>query len=813
MQADKFRPIKRVVGSPITLEVCCLSLLGLGLRFAVQGLNEMVRGLDLSVLDGFLWVGLLLGWSLAASRQPGGWVALWMTGLGWIGAFLVSARISGPFLELLSAGSVWLSDLLWRLLHKYPLVNVQTWNAVAAAWAGLAVRLEALWVRTCEWLAALSVGQPVFDPLVTGFFWMVLIWLLSVWASWFTRRRWQPLLALAPVTLALVVGLYTTRADPAWLLKLCVAGLVLKTLSANIRRWQAWRLARIPVADIYFEWAGISLAVIAALTIGAVLTPSISAHQISRAVDRLIHPPDAEEGPDYAASFGLQVRPEPVVVFENAQIASLPAQHLIGAGSNLSQQVVMWVSIRGYTPVSPQALAANPQLHPPRYYGRSLTYDRYTGRGWMSSPVYYTSYKANELAQSPDPASTVLHTVEQQVRFAGEPDGLVYAAGDLVSLDHRFMMAWRGDADALGAHMVSSAYWATSRQPHADETRLRAAGQQYPAWVVERYLTLPESLPTRVRSLALELTAGQSTPYDRVRAIEQYLRQIPYTLELPRPPYGVDIVDYFLFDLKRGYCDYLASAMVVLSRSAGIPARLATGYVSDDYDPTQARFTLTKADAHSWPEVYFPGIGWVGFEPSGRLALPGESQTALGAVESPQENTPETAPVSKLEPTSPKTWFSLFGLGGILVSGLVILMIYFYLRIETLWLVRLTSPAALERIYQGLRRSTRRFGLVVPTGVTPLEFAQAFRMWGMALCPAGKPPGKIAKVFTRASTELCALVELYVKVVYSPAAPTKIEQRQAIHTWQGLRWRFWVIAAGLWSKRIPRKKRPRRTGP
>ncbi len=813
MQADKFRLFKRVGSSPIALEVCCLSLLGLGLWFAVQGLNEMVRVLDLSVLDGFLWVGLLLGWSLAASRLPGGWAALWMTGLGWVGALLVSARISSPFLELLSACSVWLSDSLWRLLHRYPLVNVQTWNAVAAAWAGLAVRLEALWVRTSEWLTALSAGQPVFDPVVAGFCWMALIWFLSVWAGWITRRRWQPLLALVPVTLALAVGLYITRADPAWLLKLCVAGLALKTLSANIRRWQAWRFAKIPVADIYFEWAGISLVVIAALTIGAAITPSIPLHQISRAVDRLIYPPDAEEGPDYAASFGLQVRPEPVVVFENAQIASLPAQHLIGAGSDLSQQVVMWVSIRGYTPVSPQALAANPQLRPPRYYGRSLTYDRYTGRGWMSSPVYYTSYKANELATSPVPTSTALLTVEQQVQFAGEPDGLVYAAGDLVSLDHRFMMAWRGDTDALGAHLVSSPYWATSRQPLADETQLRAAGQHYPAWMLERYLNLPESLPTRVRSLALDLTAGQSTPYDRVRAIEQYLRQIPYTLDLPRPPYGVDIVDYFLFDLKRGYCDYLASAMVVLSRSAGIPARLATGYVSDDYDPTQARYIITKADAHSWPEVYFPGIGWVGFEPSGRLELPGESQTGLGAVESPEKNLPEAAPVSELVPTNPKTWFPVVGLGGIFVTGLVILMIYFYLRIETLWLARLPSPATLERIYQGLRRSTRRLGLVVPMGVTPLEFTQAFRMWGMALCPAGKPMWKIGKVFTRASTELCALVDIYIKVVYGPAVLTKTEQRQAVHSWQGLRWRVWVIAAGLWSKRIHQKKALRRTEP
>ena len=117
------------------------------------------------------------------------------------------------------------------------------------------------------------------------------------------------------------------------------------------------------------------------------------------------------------------------------------------------------------------------------------------------------------------------------------------------------------------------------------------------------------------------MTGSEPTPYDRVRSIERYLRTFPYTLDVPHPPASRDLVDYFLFDLKEGYCDYYASAMVVLARAAGIPARLAIGYASGDYNEKSRRFMVTGADAHSWVEVDFPNTGWVPFEPTASRPL------------------------------------------------------------------------------------------------------------------------------------------------------------------------------------------------
>ena len=81
------------------------------------------------------------------------------------------------------------------------------------------------------------------------------------------------------------------------------------------------------------------------------------------------------------------------------------------------------------------------------------------------------------------------------------------------------------------------------------------------------------------------------------------------------------MVDYFLFDLKEGYCDYYATSMAILARAAGLPSRLVVGYASGDYDPANNRYVVTEADAHSWVEIYFTGRGWVEFEPTASLPL------------------------------------------------------------------------------------------------------------------------------------------------------------------------------------------------
>src|SRR6184192_452659 len=146
----------------------------------------------------------------------------------------------------------------------------------------------------------------------------------------------------------------------------------------------------------------------------------------------------------------------------------------------------------------------------------------------------------------------------------------------------------------------------------------RVAPQNNPAYLD------PGSLSPRARQMAVEATKGASNEFDAVMALTGYLqRGYQYTLDLPRVPAGRDPVDWFLFDVKTGYCEQFATAETLMLRSLGIPARLATGYSTGDYDPVLDQSIVRERDAHAWVEVWFPKDGWVPVDPSpGFAALP-----------------------------------------------------------------------------------------------------------------------------------------------------------------------------------------------
>ena len=166
--------------------------------------------------------------------------------------------------------------------------------------------------------------------------------------------------------------------------------------------------------------------------------------------------------------------------------------------------------------------------------------------------------------------------------------------------------------------------------PDVSPAALRSADKLYTADIIETYLQLPADLPPELAAYAAEITAGAETPYDKALAIEAALRKLPYTLDVPPPPKDREVVSWFLNDLGKGYCDYFASAMVVLARLSGVPARLAIGYASGNYDRQADQYTVTEMDAHSWAEVYFPGFGWIPFEPTPSRVVPDRTSLAAG---------------------------------------------------------------------------------------------------------------------------------------------------------------------------------------
>ena len=130
----------------------------------------------------------------------------------------------------------------------------------------------------------------------------------------------------------------------------------------------------------------------------------------------------------------------------------------------------------------------------------------------------------------------------------------------------------------------------------------------------EKYLQLPADITQRTRELALKITADYDSAYDKAKAIEHFLREnYRYNVSYTRAPEGWEPVDWFLFEEKQGVCANFASAFVVLARSAGIPARIASGFVIEQKAEEQ---TVYANQAHAWPEVGFKDVGWIAFEPT-----------------------------------------------------------------------------------------------------------------------------------------------------------------------------------------------------
>jgi transglutaminase-like putative cysteine protease len=278
---------------------------------------------------------------------------------------------------------------------------------------------------------------------------------------------------------------------------------------------------------------------------------------------------------------------------------------------------------------------------------------------------------------------TVEPTLKQRyLPLAYQPTAIV-VSGDW-RLSSRTFTIFSAKTDTSGATYTVTSQVAT---PSVDELRKQSAGD-LPS-NVSPDIELPSGLPVEIARLTTKLTAGLTTEYDKAAAIQSYFRGPDYTYDLTGAPTGDDALLKFLTTDKRGYCEQFASAMVVLARQAGIPARVAVGF-TPGVQQADGSWLVTNHDAHSWPEVWFPQAGWVRFEPTPRDAstsppayttapvdpkvTPAPSASATASASSTPSAAPTSAAASHSKgPTTPVTTnggSSSSGLGAILAWGL-----------------------------------------------------------------------------------------------------------------------------------------------
>jgi protein-glutamine gamma-glutamyltransferase len=161
-------------------------------------------------------------------------------------------------------------------------------------------------------------------------------------------------------------------------------------------------------------------------------------------------------------------------------------------------------------------------------------------------------------------------------------------------------------------------YEGLSILPEARPAAARTAGTNYPDDIRDTYLQLPPQLDPRIPELTRKIisSAKADNPYDQALAMEKYFRtNFTYTLNIPGNP-GKDPLAHFLFETKAGFCEYFATAMAVMLRTQGIPSREVNGFLPGEYNDVGGDYIVRASDAHSWVEAYFPGTGWLTFDPT-----------------------------------------------------------------------------------------------------------------------------------------------------------------------------------------------------
>ncbi len=736
-------------------------------------LIDLLRGADLSLSLPITLLGISMARGLGSPGVKKLSVGITLLGLGPLALVIQLGGMWSPLAGLVKGAFAFIASLIEFLFSR----SQVDFSFLLAAREELLQTIFGLVSRLVLWTSGFLRGVEIEDPVVRTLLWGLVLWLTAAWAGWQMRRPNRLLTGILPTTilLAFIVN-HTGRQIEILLLHL---GLLLFLLgltkfTEQKRRWDRSNTD-------YAENISLDTLVSAVMLTTTLMAFSFfaSTKSVTEIIDELRQ---KREGTTAAQGEALGLDP----VKGNAGLTGidngLPRSHLIKSGPELSRQLVTTIST-GELP--PMPVIAN--VPAPRHYWRTLTYQSYDGRGWWNPPPFGVDVTSDEKLITEIPPGYQLLT--QSVTFASETGDRLYWSGALVSADVPFQAVWLRKAEStpllhsnmLAALATTKTYRAESLELRMGAERLRKSPAVYPDWVRRQFLSLPDSIPARVHALARDLTVSESTPYDRALSIEAYLRTFPYTLEVDQPPPGRDAADYFLFDLKQGYCDYYATAMVVLARAAGLPARLVAGYANGAYDYEHAQYIVTENYAHSWVEVYFAEVGWVEFEPTASFPVISHGEKVEPAVPvAESQSVEQPLPwkfVAFLHSAFDDVWFPVL---------ILLFCSLFWVAFDSFRLNRLDPSRTIQILYSRLRRLARPITGKSSRNQTAYSYASSL----IQHLSAFETSPRLHKWLAPSHNEIQKLTELFSRSLFAPQPPTRVEAKAALQTWSRLRRRL-----------------------
>ena len=550
---------------------------------------------EMPSLVGAALLGLSIGWVVAQSPAP-----------GWVGA--AAGLVSG-------AGST-----LFLVLRSLLMTDIDSGDGWTQRWSEF-------WLRLRDWWQAFVSKDFSADPLPFVVLLVFAVFAVAYVTVWSTARWKNPWAAIVPGGFVLLTNISYLPGQPSFAVVFyVVAAVLLVTRLQYTRAAERWGHDRVQPPDFMSVEVLLVASVVAGVLVFVAWTVPTANDwgPVTRAWSAIISPiADRFEG-----SGG---------VFVGISSKKATAVHALGPTLPLQGPVTL-----DGTPIFRVETAEPVTL-------RGAVYDEYTGTGWKLSqaaarPLDLTIEQAEQGTEGS--RALVRRPVKVKVSVVGEggPARRLLTAGDPLAADQPGRL--------LGAPGAQPAAIAPDREakPGAEYTTVGAisaaaintlqdAGTAYPEDIFRIYTQLPAGTSPEVAELARQVIGNAATPYEAVRRVETYLRgTYTFTLEPRRPAPRRDAVAFFLFDEKAGYFDHFSSAMAVMLRSVGIPTRLAAGFVVDpaDFDSTEKAYSVSELRAWAWPEVYFPNLGWVEFNPTpsrGVVARPGDDSAARAAAE------------------------------------------------------------------------------------------------------------------------------------------------------------------------------------
>jgi hypothetical protein len=529
--------------------------------------------------------------------------------IAFVGAWLLThTRLRARYVALggLALGA---AVTIAQVLHTMRLADPLLGTGVRARWSEF-------WIRLRDWGNELVTGGVSTDELPFVVMLVFVVFTVSFISTWSVVRWRNAWIALVPGGFVLLTNISYLPGQPSFqFIFFLFAGALLITrmhFQRSEERWDQERIAppELMSLEVLFVSAWVGLILI----IGAWIVPTANNWgPVADTWDRVFAP--VNERIDSLGQLFIGVGSK-----ENRPVHTLGSSLPLRGGIRLSEAEIYRVTAddEGYL--------------------RGATYNLYLGNGWkvenadavgeLSTSVEAAAFgSAATLAQFREPVSI-------EVRRVGDgPTNRILTFGEALAADAEAQVVLDGSSNPLavvpdGRFEVGDTYISVGAHSEAAISSLASAGTDYPQTIRDNYLSLPDSVPSIVYNLAEAIVGDAGSPYEAAALVEAWLRtEFPYSLAVDGPPPGADATEHFLFVEKAGYFDHFASARAVMLRTRGIPTRVSVGFVLDEanIDPDTKEFILTEESAFAWTEVYFPGFGWIEFNPT---PAPGRSVVA-----------------------------------------------------------------------------------------------------------------------------------------------------------------------------------------